>query len=228
MPAHGQEERNGRRVRGPAARVTPRQRGAMGMSRVSGQSEPLCVMQMRHSSVFIFASAAMNTIRSMVQGACRGNRWRRSSATSRGRHPLPTGNSENNGGDVKRAGASAGTREHDRSISCQPDTMVPALGLVGGTPGWAVRRIIPRRSPPASHASHDCAVQSPAPRPALFISIQLVRHSLTFLRGVKITNCPDSLWTNLCIIKPEKRYTTAFCVSPVRHKTALCLIPVRW
>src|SRR5208337_5480067 len=42
------------------------------------------------------------------------------------------------------------TSEHDRASSCQPDTMVPALGVVGGTPGWAVRRIITRRSPPRS------------------------------------------------------------------------------
>jgi hypothetical protein len=48
----------------------------------------------------------------------------------------------------------------DRS-SYQPDTMVPALGVVGGTPEWAVRRIITRRSPPASHASHSFAVLAP-------------------------------------------------------------------
>ena len=51
--------------------------------------------------------------------------------------------------------------EHDRPISYQPDTMVPALDVVGGTPKWAVRRIITRRSPPASHASHRFAVLAP-------------------------------------------------------------------
>src|SRR5208337_986236 len=70
-------------------------------------------------------------------------------------------NPENKGGDVKRAGARARGDEHDRPISYQPDTMVPALGVVGGTPGWAVRRIITRRSPPASHASHSFAVLAP-------------------------------------------------------------------
>ena len=47
------------------------------------------------------------------------------------------------GGDVKRAGAEARTSEHDRPISGLPDPMAPALGGVGGTPGWAVREIIP-------------------------------------------------------------------------------------
>ena len=46
------------------------------------------------------------------------------------------------GGDVKRAVASARTSEHDRPIFGLPDRMAPALGVVGGTPGWAVREII--------------------------------------------------------------------------------------
>ena len=33
--------------------------------------------------------------------------------------------------------ASARTNEHDRASARQPDTMVPALGVVGGSPGWA-------------------------------------------------------------------------------------------
>ena len=32
--------------------------------------------------------------------------------------------------------------ELSRPISGQPDPMAPALGVVGGTPGWAVREII--------------------------------------------------------------------------------------
>jgi len=43
-------------------------------------------------------------------------------------------------GDVKRAGASARTSEHDRASAYQPNSS---------------------RSPPASHASHDCAVLAP-------------------------------------------------------------------
>ena len=80
---------------------------------------------------------------------------------------------ENKGGDVKRAGASARTSEHDRPISYQPDTMVPALGVVGGTPGWAVRRIISRRSPTASHASHSFAVL------AIFVHIKNLGTGIT-------------------------------------------------
>ena len=32
--------------------------------------------------------------------------------------------------------------EKSRPIYGQPDPMVPAIGVVGGTPGWAVRGII--------------------------------------------------------------------------------------
>jgi len=55
---------------------------------------------------------------------------------------------EKQGSDVKRIGVegseASGTQmsEHDRPISGQPDLLAPALGVVGGTPGWAVREII--------------------------------------------------------------------------------------
>jgi len=56
---------------------------------------------------------------------------------------LPTGQSGKQRGKVKRAGASARTIEYDQASACQPNPIVPALGVVGGTPGWAVREILP-------------------------------------------------------------------------------------
>ena len=104
---------------------------------------------------------------------------------------LSTGHSGKQRSDVKRAGASARTSEHDRASSYKPYTMVPALGVVGGTPGWAVRRIISRRSPPASHASHDCAVLAPL-RDRLRSLITKYIRQLT--RAVlKKSNCRDTL-----------------------------------
>ncbi|MCK9593762.1 MAG: hypothetical protein M0Q91_17315 [Methanoregula sp.] len=61
-----------------------------------------------------------------------------------GASSYPQETPENKGGDVKRTGASAMTSERDRAFAYQPGPMVPALGLVGGTPGWAVREIVSR------------------------------------------------------------------------------------
>ena len=47
------------------------------------------------------------------------------------------------GGDVKRVGASARRVNMTDRSSCQQDPVAPALGVVGGTPRWAVREIIP-------------------------------------------------------------------------------------
>ena len=81
---------------------------------------------------------------------------------------------------MKRAGASARTSEHDRPISYQPDTMVPALGVVGGTPRWAVRWIIALLSPTASHTSHSFAVLAPL-RDRLWVSLKICHTSLMSL-----------------------------------------------
>jgi hypothetical protein len=56
---------------------------------------------------------------------------------------------KNRGGDVKRAGVQRAqasrtrTSEHDRPISVQPNTMVPACSVVGGTPGGRSGRSSP-------------------------------------------------------------------------------------
>ena len=48
-----------------------------------------------------------------IAGEC--SRWRRSITTSQGRHPSNKALRKSKGGDVKRAGASARTSEHDRT-----------------------------------------------------------------------------------------------------------------
>ena len=58
-------------------------------------------------------------------------------------------NQEKQGRVCERSGMEASASEPEcsgdelsRPISGQPDPMAPALGVVGGTPGWAVREII--------------------------------------------------------------------------------------
>ena len=61
---------------------------------------------------------------------------------------------ENKGGDVKRAGASARTSEHDRPI------------FISAKRSWCNCFCQPVDRRPLSHASHSFAVLAPAPRPA--------------------------------------------------------------
>lgn len=57
-------------------------------SRISGESEPPVRRASESLSVCVFASAATSIPRSGMRGAGPGSRWRRSNATSQGRHPI--------------------------------------------------------------------------------------------------------------------------------------------
>jgi len=156
---------------GPAAR-TSTATGREGSELQSSEDEPLCVVRVSHRASASVASAATSAMRK--HGARSGPE--QPPAQERSDKPGASSCRINRGkeqrGDVKRAGASARTSEHDRASACQPSN---------------------RRSPPASHASHDCAVQSPAPRPARqsFISsriqvpIQLRHGSYRFVSLVR-------------------------------------------
>ena len=82
---------------GPSGPSEHRDRGAKVRSRISGESEPPVRRANESLSVCVFASTATSIPRSGMRGAGRGSRWRRSNATSQGRHPTnsqPTKNSE--------------------------------------------------------------------------------------------------------------------------------------
>jgi hypothetical protein len=72
---------------GPSGPSEHRDRGAKVRSRISGESEPPVRRASESLSVYVFASTATNIPRSGMRGASRGSRWRRSIATSQGRHP---------------------------------------------------------------------------------------------------------------------------------------------
>jgi hypothetical protein len=133
--------KHGRRVRGPAARGSaasgregnePHQRRVRAPDACA--SESLSVHHVPDQQRRAFREAVCEERAGTAAGAG-------ASRQARG-VILPTGQSGKQRGDVKRAGASARTSEHDQASPAQPDPMVSALGVVGGTPGWAVRWII--------------------------------------------------------------------------------------
>jgi len=98
-----------------------------------------------------FASTATSIPRSGMRGAGRSSRWRRSSATSQGRHPINRKHRET-ARWCERNGRSARGDEHDRASTYQTNNS--------------------RRSPPASHASHDYAVLAPLRDRLAFVQLR--------------------------------------------------------
>ena len=88
LPFKGGRSEAGGRLAGPSGPSEHRDRGAKVRSRISGESEPPVRRASESLSVCVFASTATSIPRSGMRGAGRGSRWRRSNATSQGRHPI--------------------------------------------------------------------------------------------------------------------------------------------